>query len=219
MQATTQAGAVIAPQAGKPQITVVTAAGGGANHRQVLQIPTTREEMQALLTQRREISDQLESVSDRRNDIIEKLRTVPDDARPGLQGQLAVLDARVIQLEKDLGTVGQEISGASPQLLRGAYDQPRPSPSPDVRFQQGLVSAGVPIFVAMAAVYFFSWRHWKTFARRAVPALPAVDSERLQRLEQSIDAMAIEIERISEGQRFVTRLLSETHASESAGSR
>lgn len=35
---------------------------------------------------------------------------------------------------------------------------------------------------------------------------PAVD-DRLTRLEQSIDAIAIEMERVSEGQRYVTRLL------------
>ena len=33
--------------------------------------------------------------------------------------------------------------------------------------------------------------------------------KRLSRIEQSIDAVAIEIERISEGQRFTTKLLSE----------
>lgn len=33
--------------------------------------------------------------------------------------------------------------------------------------------------------------------------------ERLERIEHAIDAMAVEVERISEGQRFVTRLLSE----------
>ncbi len=41
---------------------------------------------------------------------------------------------------------------------------------------------------------------------------PAVDQERdrrLERIEHAIEAMAIEVERISEGQRFVTRLLSE----------
>jgi hypothetical protein len=32
---------------------------------------------------------------------------------------------------------------------------------------------------------------------------------RLERMEQAIDAMAVEIERISEAQRFTTRLLSE----------
>jgi hypothetical protein len=33
--------------------------------------------------------------------------------------------------------------------------------------------------------------------------------QRLERMEQSIDAMAVETERISEGQRFTTKLLSE----------
>lgn len=38
---------------------------------------------------------------------------------------------------------------------------------------------------------------------------PRVEDRRLQHLEQAIDAIAIEIERISEGQRFTTKLLSE----------
>jgi hypothetical protein len=33
--------------------------------------------------------------------------------------------------------------------------------------------------------------------------------QRLERMEQAIDAISVEVERISEGQRFVTRLLSE----------
>jgi len=38
--------------------------------------------------------------------------------------------------------------------------------------------------------------------------VPSDVSRRLERIEQAIDAMAIEVERISEGQRFTTRLLS-----------
>ena len=38
---------------------------------------------------------------------------------------------------------------------------------------------------------------------------PPVDNDRLLHLEQAVDAIAIEIERISEGQRFTTRLLNE----------
>jgi multidrug resistance efflux pump len=38
---------------------------------------------------------------------------------------------------------------------------------------------------------------------------PVIDDKRLQHLEQAIDAIAIEIERISEGQRFTTKLLSQ----------
>jgi hypothetical protein len=41
------------------------------------------------------------------------------------------------------------------------------------------------------------------------PHIPAEVSGRLERIEQAIEAVAIEVERISEGQRFTTRLLSE----------
>lgn len=38
--------------------------------------------------------------------------------------------------------------------------------------------------------------------------MPQID-ERLSRIENAIEAMSIEVERVSEGQRFVTRLLAE----------
>lgn len=37
----------------------------------------------------------------------------------------------------------------------------------------------------------------------------APSDERLDRIEQAIDAMAVEVERIAEGQRFVTKLLAD----------
>lgn len=37
----------------------------------------------------------------------------------------------------------------------------------------------------------------------------SMSDHRLERIEQAIDAMAVEVERISEGQRFVTKLLSD----------
>jgi hypothetical protein len=36
------------------------------------------------------------------------------------------------------------------------------------------------------------------------------DAERLARVEASVDAIAVELERVAEGQRFVTRLLAES---------
>jgi hypothetical protein len=52
--------------------------------------------------------------------------------------------------------------------------------------------------------------HTRRLWRRgqAMPASADTD-QRLERIEHAIDAMAVEIERIAEGQRFVTRLLSE----------
>lgn len=51
--------------------------------------------------------------------------------------------------------------------------------------------------------------------RRKAGLSPTADA-RLERIEQAVDAMAVEIERISEGQRFTTRLLSERSHAEGA---
>ena len=41
------------------------------------------------------------------------------------------------------------------------------------------------------------------------PRLPTEIAERLERMEHALDSVALEVERISEGQRFTTKLLSE----------
>lgn len=46
-------------------------------------------------------------------------------------------------------------------------------------------------------------------AARREAAVSPESAKRLERMEQAIDAVAVEVERISEGQRFVTRVLAE----------
>ncbi len=41
------------------------------------------------------------------------------------------------------------------------------------------------------------------------PTIPLEVAARLERMEQAIDSIAVEVERISEGQRFTTKLLAE----------
>jgi hypothetical protein len=43
------------------------------------------------------------------------------------------------------------------------------------------------------------------------PGLVRIE-ERLSRIEQAIDAVSVEVERISEGQRFTSKLLADRHA-------
>jgi transposase len=50
------------------------------------------------------------------------------------------------------------------------------------------------------------------------PRMPGEVSGRLERMEHAIDAMAVEIERISEGQRFTTKLLSENRGARALSS-
>jgi hypothetical protein len=55
----------------------------------------------------------------------------------------------------------------------------------------------------------------RAFTRRFVdrppvaPVLPANVENRLERIEQAVEAVAIEVERISESQRYLTKLMSE----------
>lgn len=52
-------------------------------------------------------------------------------------------------------------------------------------------------------------RLWRRTPRGSEPRVDDVIVPRLERIEQSVDAVAIEIERIAESQRFVTRILAE----------
>ena len=66
-------------------------------------------------------------------------------------------------------------------------------------------------FFLMCAVMVIGWPLARAFGRRierrdTVAALPPGTSEQLQRIEQAVEAMAIEVERISESQRFMARL-------------
>ena len=67
---------------------------------------------------------------------------------------------------------------------------------------------GVTISVSMIAMAIA-----KMVASRRRKELPNASmdriDERLSRMEQAIDAMATEVERVSEGQRFTSRLLAE----------
>lgn len=77
------------------------------------------------------------------------------------------------------------------------------------------VSAGILVlFGAFAGAYFFG----KTRAQSETLKASSADPEllaRLARMEQIVESTAIEIERISEGQRFTTRLLGEKKSAES----
>jgi hypothetical protein len=74
-----------------------------------------------------------------------------------------------------------------------------------------LVVGAVSIIAAMTvAVSFLSvLKVWLTRKRREPIAVQGYDPEAIAQLQASVDAISIEIERISEGQRFTTKLLNE----------
>lgn len=64
------------------------------------------------------------------------------------------------------------------------------------------------VFVMMPLAVGYARRLWKRSAT-AVAELPREWAERFTRLEQAVDAVAVELERVGEGQRFVTNLFAE----------
>jgi hypothetical protein len=63
-----------------------------------------------------------------------------------------------------------------------------------------ILAVGVPLARAYSR---------KMDAESRNPRIPSEVSGRLERMEQALDSVALEVERISEGQRFTTKLLSE----------
>lgn len=73
--------------------------------------------------------------------------------------------------------------------------------------------AGHATIHAALALGFGLWAfHRLRPAHRSEPALAAAAAERLERIERSIDAVAIEVERIGEMERFTARILADRAA-------
>ena len=68
------------------------------------------------------------------------------------------------------------------------------------------------VFGVLGTVLFPLVRAWsrRIEGRGASPAaIPADVTERLERIERAVESVAVEVERISEGQRFVTKVLAD----------
>jgi hypothetical protein len=77
---------------------------------------------------------------------------------------------------------------------------------PEIVVPLGAFATAVVLAIGVPLVRAYSRR---MDAEGKNPRIPSEVSGRLERIEQAIEAVAIEVERISEGQRFTTRLLSE----------
>jgi hypothetical protein len=178
--------------------------------------PRSQRDVIALKARRSELSNQLESVDSRRSSLLKQLKSNGDPvAVKGLEARLALLDARQIQLETDLQQTGQLLSSVSAGTL---------ATSDAARFagfttnQTMTLSVLSIIFIGFPLAIGLAKSMWRRSIRPGVPPQALTETaQRLERLESSVDAIAIEVERISEGQRFVTKLLSDGHAAPALG--
>jgi hypothetical protein len=182
-------------------------------------VPRTAQEMAALRQTRSQLSEQLQSAERRRDEIAESLRgehgeppLAPED-RAGLVERMRVLDSRILQIESDIASTGRAMVLA-PANLQGTTTSTKAGRDPMERLidrtNPTAISAIFSAFVLGPIALAYARRIW----RRPVAPIPhglSDTPQRLERMEHAIDAIAVEVERIAEGQRFVTRLIGEAN--------
>jgi hypothetical protein len=192
-----------------PTFSVVQGGGG------VIELPgrvLTSRDLQTLRARRSELSNQLNSATGRRDELSAAIRKAEGVDRAGLEKRLELLDTRILQLESDIAANGRLLASA-PASFAGNFSTTQPTMPLGLNPGQvtGIAIVGT-IFVLFPLAIALARTIWKRGSRPAPSPVSTETAQRMERLEQAVDAIAIEVERISEGQRFVTRLLTEGSA-------
>lgn len=172
--------------------------------------PSAAEMLAAARAQRSELRNQLERAESRREELQSEIQQTSDEAvRAGLITRLQETDARISALDKEIAVADQRVAAAA--AVPGAtIEPPRPIIQRTGPPEEAWVLGGVFIFfVMMPLAVGYARRLWKRAAVSTVAEMPAELTDRLNRLEQAVDAVAVELERVGEGQRYVTRVFSE----------
>lgn len=167
-------------------------------------VPLTRQQVNALEKRGSELSDAITSAQSRRDDIARDLEraTLPSN-RTGLEERLRFLDARILKLEQEIDANSSAKASLEANYSATSSDGGSNSFTIDPSVGPLAFMVLLPISLAIARSI------WRRSSRKMVQtALPQADA-RFEQLEQAIDTVAVEIERVAEGQRFVTRMLRE----------
>lgn len=188
---------------------------------QVVRIEDAAPNAQALYEAARarsnEIRNQISRLRSERTDFARSLRTGERTGadKAGLELRVTNLDARIAELDKQAAVADAEVARLA-GIPGAVVEPPRPirrGPEPELIIVPFVLMAAVmlPMAIAMAR------RIWRGTPKRGEGSTDAATAERLARIEQAVDAIAIEVERVSEGQRFLTRVMSEQGRAIGAG--
>ena len=191
--------------------TVITGPNGDV--RVVFQdAPLTARDVQALRQRGSELSRQLNSANGRRDELSRQLEDAEGVNKAGIEQRIAQLDQRIMGIEADIAANGRRLASAPARALPVSSESSVPAPFGLTSDQITGISIVGTLFVLFPLSVAMARNIWRRGSRHAAPVQSAESTQRMERLEQAVDAIAIEIERVSEGQRFVTRLLTEGSA-------
>jgi hypothetical protein len=157
------------------------------------QLANLRAEQSGLQAQWRGLKSQLDNM----------LRSNP--ARPGVQQQWADVGVQLARVDGSVAALQTRIA-----LKQGL---PVGTPSVGARSPWNNPGTIIPVVSVVSLVMLLPISvAWARRIGRRVPTpapIPSDVTTRLERIEQAVDSIAIEVERISEGQRFVTKIMVE----------
>ncbi len=167
--------------------------------------------------QRKELANQLDNLEGKRRELAAQIAepTTDRSVKAGLEVRVAELDRRIGDVDRQLEAADKSVASAA--AIPGAViEQPHEEHHgpPDEVF---IIPAVFIIFVMFPIALAYARRIWKRGTPVTAAVFPKELAERLDRLDQSMDSIAIEVERIGEGQRFVTRVMSENGRALGAG--
>jgi tetrahydromethanopterin S-methyltransferase subunit G len=166
--------------------------------------------------QRRELNNQLDELQSTRREITSQMEDVSTGSaqQKALETRMTEIDSRIANVDKMLASNAAQIAQAA--AIPGAVVEPprfvRQGP-PEEAYVVGTIFMFVFLLPLSIA---FARRIWKKSAT-VVTSFPKEIAERLSRMEQAVEATAVEVERIGEGQRFLTRLFTEGEGARAIG--
>jgi hypothetical protein len=166
--------------------------------------------LRAARAQREELSEQLDRLEEKRRELVQEIRQVPEgESRHGIERRIGEIDNRITEVEKQLAAAELQVAKAAAVPGAVVPDPPDPPDPYEGRNEMiGMVGGLMIVFVLFPLTIAYARRLWRRGAA-TMSELPKVIGERLTRLDQAVDAIAIEVERISEGQRFLTKVMTE----------
>ena len=177
--------------------------------------PSASAVYEGFKAQRRELTDQLEELESTRREISSQLQTLPaGPEKTALETRLTDIAGRISAVDQMLASNAASLAQAS--AIPGAVVEPPPfvrQGPPEEAYVVGtifMIIVLLPLSIALAR------RVWRRSAA-VVTSFPRELVDRLSRMEQAVEATAVEVERIGEGQRFLTRLFTEGEGARAIG--
>lgn len=186
------------------------------------------QSLEQLDARRSELRNQLVSLTVRRDLLTQQLRNADQPGQAQLQAQLKDIGERTNRVNAELNAIDdaadkvlrsgpvvapplpgapQEVPMiAGPDVAPNITVMPGGDPGMERLLRKSMALDGAGFALLLLAVFL-----WGRRPRRS-PKLAVEDSTRIDQLQRAVDVIAVEVERISESQRYLTKVLSENRA-------